>query len=722
MKSKCYLLVFFAVLSLKSFATHIVGGEIYYNFLGGTSYSITLKLYRDCYTGLAPYDDPATIFIFDNAGNYIDSIEIAFPGSIILPSNFNNPCFISPTNICVEEAIYITTVNLPPISGGYNIVYQRCCRNNSIQNIISPGTVGSTYMTHIPDASIGANNSSPHYINFPPIFICLGAPLSFNHGAFETDGDSLYYELCDPYTGLDESCPILGFQAAVGCPPIASAPPYPFIPWLSPYNAAYPISSSPAISINAQNGSITGTPDMLGQWVLGVCVSEFRNGALLTINKRDFQFNVIECQNLPVASIPLQNLFCSGYTVNFSQNSLNAYSYHWDFGDPSINTDTSNILAPNWTYADSGSYSVQLIINPGTLCADTFSNTFYVYPLLAPLFTAPPGECINNNSFNFNGGGTYLGNGTINWEFGLAATPSNSNQINPSNIVFNSAGTYLVKFTVSENGCTQSITDSVTVYPKPNAAFGLSSLSGCTLNPFQIIDSSYSLLPINYFWDFDNGTTSIIQNPIAYYSNIGDYTIKLIITNEYGCSDTSSLQNPLTITKSPIAGFELSPTIATMANPEIEIIDKSVFADSCQVFWGDGTSSSNCDNTHHYSTMGTYTVIQVVKNINGCYDTAYNEIFITSDYYFWIPNAFTPNKNELNDLFKPKTRGVENYLFIIFDRWGEKIFETSDFNNGWDGSYMGKLCKSDVYVYKITFDDLMEKRSHQFIGNVTLIR
>lgn len=145
MKIKHYLLFFLLlVFSLKSFATHIVGGEIFYNFLGGNNYRITLKLYRDCASGNAQYDNPATIFIFDSTGNFIDSVKIPFPGSIVLPVSVNNPCFIPPTNVCVEESIYITTVNLPAISGGYNITYQRCCRNNSILNLINPGDVGST--------------------------------------------------------------------------------------------------------------------------------------------------------------------------------------------------------------------------------------------------------------------------------------------------------------------------------------------------------------------------------------------------------------------------------------------------------------------------------------------------------------------------------------------------------------------------------------------------
>jgi gliding motility-associated-like protein len=723
MKIKHYLLfLLLLVFSLKSFATHIVGGEIFYDFLGGNNYRITLKLYRDCFTGLAPYDNPATIFIFDNSGNLIDSVEIPFPGSLVLPVSVNNPCFIPPTNICVEEAIYITNVNLPPISGGYNITYQRCCRNNSILNLINPGDVGSTYMAHIPDPASGINNSSPHYVNFPPIFLCLGVPLSFNHAATDPDGDSLYYELCDPFTGLSSTCPILGSLAAGGCPMVAYPPPYPFVPWLGSYNAAYPLSASPGLQINPQNGFMTGTPNMLGQWVVGVCVSEYRNGVLMDANKRDFQFNVVDCPNLPVASIPQQTQFCFGYNVNFTQNSVNAFNYHWDFGDPSTNIDTSNVVSPTWTYADSGIYTVTLIINPGTLCADTQANTFYIYPLLAPSFAAPPGECVYNNSFDFSGGGAYMGNGTLGWNFGSAASPSASGQLNPTNVVFDSEGVYPVIFTISENGCSKSFIDSVHVYPKPIALFESSTLLGCVLNPVQFTDSSVSAFPLTYYWNFGNGTSSALQNPSISYSAAGNYNVSLTITSEYGCKDTAVMPAPITVNPSPIAGFTINPTIVTISDPYITMSDQSTLASDCEVFWGDGTSGSNCDSMHRYTTIGKYTVMQVVENLSGCYDTAYSDITIQAEFFFWIPNAFTPNKNELNEIFKPKVIGVHDYSYLIFDRWGTKIFETTNTDEGWNGHYKNTLCKSDVYVYKITFNDDVENTFHQYIGKVTLVR
>ena len=641
----------------------------------------------------------------------------------MLPVTINSPCFLPPVGICVEETDYITTVNLPNIPGGYNITYQRCCRNGTILNLVSPGNVGSTYMAHIPDNTIAPGNSSPHYNNFPPIFLCSGMPLNFDHSATDPDGDSLYYELCDPFTGLDPSCPILGAAAVgAGCAAIASPPPYTFVPWLPPYNGTNPMSALPALAINSATGLMTGTPNMLGQWVVGVCVSEYRGGVLIDVNKRDFQFNVVNCPGIPTSSIPSQTVFCFGYNVNFTQTSIGATTYHWDFGDPTSIIDTSNTITPSWTYADSGTYVVTLIINPGTPCCDTGTTTFYIYPLLAPSFVAPSAECLDVNSFNFSAGGAFLGNGTFLWNFGPSATPSTSTSMNPTNIVFNNAGTFPVTLTISENGCTQSFTDNVVVSPRPIAYYGLGTAISCDMQPVLFLDSSQVSQPASYLWSFGDGTTSTLQNPTHTYPAAGSFPSSLIITSANGCLDTFALTAPVNIFPSPQAGFIASPHDTSIFYPQITTVDISVGAVDCDMYWGDGTSSTNCDTIHDYTHTGTYTIMQVIVNALGCRDTAYSQIIIEPEYLFWLPNAFTPNGNGLNDVFKPKLVVVHQYSFLIFNRWGEKIFETKDFTEGWNGFYKNGICEQDVYVYKINFVDDVKNEDHQFIGRVTLVR
>jgi len=275
----------FLVIGHSCFATHIVGGEIFYKCLGNNDYEVTLKVYRDCINGQAPFDNPAAVGVFDANGTLITTMMLPLPGSTPLPVTLNNPCYVPPANVCVEEAVYVGNVNLPPIAGGYYLSYQRCCRNNTILNLVNPGNVGATYMGFIPDPATVSCNSAPHYNNFPPLFLCAGLPLVFDHSATDPDGDSLAYELCDPYDGATAVSPM---------PVPPAAPPYGYVPFdaVSGYSGSYPMSANPALAIDPVTGLLTGTPNMIGQWVVGVCVKEYRHGVLLSTNKRDFQFNI----------------------------------------------------------------------------------------------------------------------------------------------------------------------------------------------------------------------------------------------------------------------------------------------------------------------------------------------------------------------------------------------------------------------------------------------
>ena len=174
----CLLLVFLTAFSLKNFATHIVGGEIYYDYLGGNNYKVTLKIYRDCCPSCAPFDVPAPyIGVFNSVGTLLDTVNMGTPVITPLLNTIVNPCFTFPNNVCVEEGDYVQTINLPPIPGGYTLTYQRCCRNSAILNIANASNVGSTYSIQILPNNIVATNSSPRYSFSRPYLFVLACRL-----------------------------------------------------------------------------------------------------------------------------------------------------------------------------------------------------------------------------------------------------------------------------------------------------------------------------------------------------------------------------------------------------------------------------------------------------------------------------------------------------------------------------------------------------------------
>jgi len=702
--------------SVDGFSKHIVGGEIFYDCLGNNDYRVTLKLYRDCNGGGANYDDPASIGVFNSSGGLVVELLVNFPGSHLVTYT-PNPCLIPPGNVCVEEAIYETVINLPPVPGGYDLSYQRCCRNNSIINLVDPQSTGATYTCHIPDPALAPCSSSPRFNEFPPIFLCQNSPLKFDHSATDPDGDSLVYSFADPYDGAS-------FGNVMPQPP--DPPVYSPVTFLPPYNAQYPVNSSPALVVNNSTGMLTGTPDMLGQWVVGVRVEEYRNGKLLSTNMRDFQFNVIACPPIAAAAIPAQTVFCDGMKVNFLNNSVNASQFHWDFGEPSLTNDTSNVKTPSWTYSQPGVYTVMLVATPGTPCADTAYSTFRVYPLLDPNFVAGPDQCFQHNNFSFTAAGAFQGNGVFSWDFGPKATPSTSNSQNVSNVSFSAPGTYIITLTVFENGCSESYVDTVKVIPEPTLTYSPPLFSGCAPLTVQFSDSSFQDTCVtSVLWNFGDGITSGQHNPDHTYPNPGIYTVSVsITTNNYciGKDLTFTVPNMVTVHPSPKARLSADPTFLSVFDSLVTFTDLSQGATSCWIYFGDGDSSNNCGGTHLYPKSGVYSVIQIVENQFGCKDKFELNIDADLKALFWIPNAFTPNHDGKNDVFTPYATGIQNYRMSIFNRWGSLIFKTDDLQKGWDGSFDGNPCQEDVYVWKVEFDNAGDHHEpHKMIGHVTLV-
>ncbi len=931
-KLKTYLIVIFFLLCKLADATHIVGGEIYYDYLGGDNYRIHMKVYRDCLNGVPPFDGfpdsqggiiNAVYTIYDDSNNVIvTGIFTPLSFSTVPPTSIG-PCVPVLANYaCVEEALYETYVTLPPKTGGYYIAYQRCCRNSTILNLVNPGGVGATYWEHIPGPEKAVTNNSPRFVNRPPIYICRNQPIAFDHVATDPDGDSLVYTLCDPYNGLDGCCPVVAnppfapnnsssqcFIPVPSCPFINTAPPYLSVPFASPYSSSYPMSSNPAININSSTGFLNGVPNILGQWVVGVCVDEYRHGVLIATHHRDFQFNVINCVFDVKADIVSQITtnngegtgFCNGFTITYANSSQNESSWYWDFGDTLSVADTSNVENPSYTFSIVGVYTVMLVANPRTICADTTYEVFQVHPLLVPDYITPVGQCMNGNSFDFNATGQYEGNGIFSWDFGLNASPQSASTISVTNVSFNSPGDYPVVLTISENGCTASATKTIQVWQSPDASVGTFPTIGCNPLLVNFNNTSTSGTPMDYLWTFSDGTTSTLQDPTHVFSPAGIYSFTLSVITHQNCIDTSHVfsvnsitvtttpladftyvsatglcfdsnnfsftdattlispsgtiswsfdpdasvqtssnsivpnvsfgtlgthsitliatddacvdtitktielyenpvatinpvislgcdpmmvtfsngstaasnmsylwnfsdgsnstdENPvryfspagiytytltvytdskcidttqafsvssITVNPSPVASFTANPMVTSIFDPDVFFFNTSASEDIITWYYNfdDGTGSDDVNPMHTYATWGDYTVTQTVTNVYACSNTMKLLIRVLPEFRFWVPNAFTPgNKDNLNDVFKPIVIGVEDYTFMIFDRWGELIFRTTDTEAGWNGFYKNKLCTNDVYIWKCEFKNIVSQENESHIGHVTLVR
>ncbi|HTL81756.1 MAG TPA: PKD domain-containing protein [Bacteroidia bacterium] len=457
------------LLTLAAEATHIVGGSLTYEHLGGSTYRITLKMYRDCAPGNAAFPSPVVISVRNvNGGTFSPSkdISINFPGATAVQP-YIDTCTANP-GICLEEAIYTKVVNnLPPQPGGYHIYFQYCCRNASLDNVVNPLNTGETWYAHIPDNTQVITDNSPVWTNPPPVFVCQNEPMNFDHGATDADGDSLVYSYYTPYSDAAPTFP----------GGVATFTPITWVAGYGPNNAC----GGPNLTMNSQTGFITGSPPNTGQYVCGVKCEEYRNGIKIGEILRDFQLNVVYCPPLAQAVIGSISGVCSGQTVNFTNNSDPANGYFWDFGDGSTTNDTTSAFQPSYTYPGLGPYTAMLIINPGTACADTTTAPVNLSYVNIGYSGSNDSVCVGDSLY-FTDGSTPSPNSTISsyfWDFGDATT---SNQQNPAH-AWGASGLYTVVHTATNDlGCDDTVSFQIRVLAAPIALAGNDTFA-CTNNP-----------------------------------------------------------------------------------------------------------------------------------------------------------------------------------------------------------------------------------------------
>ncbi len=353
-------------------ATHIVGGELYYQYIGNWKYAMSLVVYRDCGdTTNAPFDKFATIYFYDTSNVLQKSLSIEFPGSDTIPLTINNDCATLPDNICYEMTQYEDTITLPPIPGGYLATYQRCCWNLSVTNIYNPiglggGSTGLVVTAEIPDSSVEKVNGNPIFQDLTPPYICLGMSFEFNHEAVDHDGDSLSYEIFTPLYA-PRTTPV--------------NPPFDPVTYTSGYSLSNVMGGDP-LRIKENTGQIFARPDKQGQFVFGVKVKEYRHGKYLGSSSRSYQLNVVNCPDLTFSYFDAPELQCGDSVVKFINSSVGSENFRWHFGDPLYPDSISTAQDPTHHFSDTGKFIITLIANSDidSICNDTTYKEITILP------------------------------------------------------------------------------------------------------------------------------------------------------------------------------------------------------------------------------------------------------------------------------------------------------------------------------------------------------
>ncbi|MBK6362646.1 MAG: gliding motility-associated C-terminal domain-containing protein [Saprospiraceae bacterium] len=748
---KIILFLFIAWLPCEVSALHIVGGDVTYKCLGQSGNTVRFRvlftMYRDAVSGGAPFDNDAIFGVYrgnNNNWTYVTQVDQQNVKNVsTIPIITPNPCLVASTNIRVERGEYEFDIALNiSQTESYMIAYQRCCRNNTISNLLNSGDVGAAFTVIITPFAQRTCNNSPLFNDFPPVIICNNEFINFDHSATDPDNDQIVYEFCSPLTagGQDGT----GQGSATACTgvtpdPRNCTPPFRQVPFALPfYSFSTPLAGNPVVTIDPITGIIDGKPSFSGQFVVGVCVKEFRNGELLSEIRRDFQFNVVNCTAAVQAIIDAEGWDDMNKTVklcgindatfiNLSTIRDRIVSYDWIFNingqEKKFNTQNLNISFPG-----PGSYPGKMVLNRILVgiesCKDSIDFTVNVYPEIKADFMYEYDTCQAENvqftDLSFSGAGPVK---SWNW-----LVENNKILQTDFDYGFETPGEKPVRLIVGdENLCFDTIQKIVSYFPipgliviEPDNFVGCSPGSIFFNNLSSPIDETYT---VN--WNFGDGKTTNEISPVHIYEQPGVFTVSVEIISPIGCQTSQVFNDWITILEKPVAGFSFTPDDPNIFNNTIQFFDESQKAVGWFWQFGENGVSYISEPSFVFRDTGLIEVLQVVRHESGCTDTAIAYIDIAPVILVFLPNAFTPNGDGLNDVFLPKGyfKGIESYNMTIWNRWGEKIFETDDPLVGWRGTKNNEdsVCPPGVYIYRLNY---LTPRLENVLkeGQVTLIR
>lgn len=430
---------------------------------------------------------------------------------------------------------------------------------------------------------------------------------------------------------------------------------------------------------------------------------------------------------VPESEFTVENV-CFGVPVAPENLSLNtASSWTWNFGDGSA---TVAQASPFHNYAQPGTYNVMMVATYVDQCSDTA-----IHPVT--IFELPVADFVWN--YVCEGETTpFLNHSTVPFPENIIQWVWNYGDGSPADTVFNGAhvypdgGDYNVTLNITTgHGCTDNTSGEIWVNYAPNASISTSDPSGCPDLCVDFIDNS--AIPfgeiVSRTWNF--GDFQFSHEPYethCYHNDEFDesafYNIRFDIVSDSGCTTTKLLDSLIEVYPVTYADFEWTPDSVSTFDPEVHFIDKSHGA----IYWdwdfGDTNQYSlstlqNPDFT--YSEHGYHDIMLITDNEYGCVDTIVRTIYIYADIRFYVPNAFTPDSDGKNEVFRGYGSDILEYQMKIFNRWGQLVFLSNDIDYAWDGRVRGHPAKAGVYVYEFIIKDL-NYNPYEYVGHFTLLR
>lgn len=674
------------LLAMPALARHIKGGEISYTYLGPgsnpntESYLVTLRLFLECNASGQQLDPEANIGVFKNSNQIaLDGSPFLFPltSDDFINLTTPNPCINSPSPVCYRLRTYTRILELPREPEGYTFVFQRCCRINGLVNLSPNNNIGSSYVCSMGGSNVLGNetNSSPAFAIKDTVLICQRRPFTLDFSAYDANGDSLSYEFCDAYTAIQ------GGGAGI----INPVPPGQ-IGWVSyapGFSGSFPLGAT--VRINASTGLISGVAPGGGDYVISVCVKEWRHGKVISEHRKDFNIQVDQRCDLAAAVLKPTYTNCDSFTTSFQNESPPSsliHSYFWDFGVPTLSSDTSNNPNPVFRYPDTGVYRIRLYVNKGETCSDSTWADVRVFPGFFPGFTAI-GSCVQQ-PFRFTDTTRTRYGYVNNWQWGFGDEASN-NDVGFSageSWKYSTLGLKPVSLIVtSSKGCIDTVYQTIEVRDKPLVNLAFRDTLICSIDSLQLRITG----PGNYSW---RPSYNIINpadpSPVVFPKTTTTYLVDM---NDNGCVNTDSVKvrvvDFVTLTAGPDSTICLTDTITlkpvtdglrfswTPANTLSDPLTRNPRAfPSATTTYRLQASIGKC-NASDEVTIRTvpYPVSRAGKDTLICYeDTAILHASYTGSSLRWTPAASLGNPTSATTLAWPLV--TTRYTLAVYDTIG----------------------------------------------------
>lgn len=664
---------------------------MYYEYIGpGTApntnkYRITLRLFRDelCAAPCADMPENVWIGVFDNGtnrqypapGQYTEVVK-GFEGPISIGNPL--PCVVNPPALSYNAADYSYTIDLPINAKGYTAAYQTCCRVNPMSNVFNTGRVGdgtgSTYMAQIPGTEVlgtSAPNNSPTF-STQISRVCAGKPFSLDFSVKDKDKDEITYVFCDAFGGgLSTNSSNINPQA----------PPYQAVPYLSGYSPEQPMGTK--VTIDSKTGVISGIAPPVGRYVVSVCAYETRNGKLINIHRKDFLVNVADC-DFAGAQLDPSYSFCESLTASFqNQNPSNLNkTYFWDFGVPGTETDFSTEQRPTFTYPDTGTYKIKLVVNRNEPCGDSTTAEVRVYPDFKADFSVAGGCFDKPTQFTDRTTTTYGQVATWSWSFGGTGTGQTSAEQNPTHI-FPAMGQQQVRLiATSSKGCRDTIQKTIAITDKPFIDLRFRDTLICNGDRLQL----EALGQGNFSWT--PGTAIEGANtatPTVFPVSTTNYIVRL---DQEGCINQDTVQ--VRVVNSVSLAMPADTVICAT-----DTIQLTPISNGLRFAWSPAASVSNPQILAPSTAPATTTTYQLSASIGGCTTTEEMKVTVVpypvavagtdalicfentvqlqatmeGNRFEWSPAALLQNPNVISPLTQPLTAS-QQFILAVYDNKG----------------------------------------------------